>query len=323
MFMTEERIHRTVSDDGTTIRSRGLSGSHPDLSPERLGEDVTAFVDSIGEPDNAHHVPVLLRRGTGDPRPDWEEGQTMTEVFVDSRGSGPPVVLAHGSLATGDDEWERQQPLAEEGFRLLVVDRRGYGQSPAATGEDFLRDAEDLADVMGDGAHLVGHSYGGLGLMLAAARRPDATRSLALLEPPAFTLGCDHPAGQELVNRVQRIWDRDLGDKEWLVGFLEAVGSDPDELPPELLDAALPLVSVARKGRPAWDADLPLAELAAARYPKLVVSGGHQDGFEAICDDLAERIGASRLVVEGAGHEIQFTGKPINEALRSLWATAP
>ena len=31
-------------------RSRGLSGAHPDLSPPRLLEDVTAFVDSIGEP---------------------------------------------------------------------------------------------------------------------------------------------------------------------------------------------------------------------------------------------------------------------------------
>ena len=52
-----------------------------------------------------------------------------------------------------------------------------------------------------------------------------------------------------------------------------------------------------------------------------VVSGGHSEGFEAICDDLAARIGASRMVVEGAGHEIQFTGGPLNEALRSLWRT--
>lgn len=68
-----------------------------------------------------------------------------------------------------------------------------------------------------------------------------------------------------------------------------------------------------------WDADLPLAELASAPFPKLVVSGGHSAGFDAICDDLAERIGASRLVVEGAGHEVQFTGQPLNEALLALW----
>lgn len=31
-------------------RGRGLSGEHPDLSPQRLVQDVTSFVDSIGEP---------------------------------------------------------------------------------------------------------------------------------------------------------------------------------------------------------------------------------------------------------------------------------
>jgi pimeloyl-ACP methyl ester carboxylesterase len=33
-----------------STRGRGLSGDHPDHSPPRLVEDVTAFVDSIGEP---------------------------------------------------------------------------------------------------------------------------------------------------------------------------------------------------------------------------------------------------------------------------------
>ena len=87
----------------------------------------------------------------------------MSDLFVDAQGSGEHVVLTHGSLATGSEEWEAQQPLAEEGFRLLVIDRRGYGRSPAAEGEDFQRDAEDIAVLMDGGAHLVGHSYGGLG----------------------------------------------------------------------------------------------------------------------------------------------------------------
>ena len=57
-------------------------------------------------------------------------------------------------------------------------------------------------------------------------------------------------------------------------------------------------------------------------FPKLVVSGGHSAGFDAICDDLAEQIGASWIVVEGAGHEIQFTGRPLNDALLALWRSA-
>ena len=236
-----------------------------------------------------------------------------------------PVVLVHGSLATGADEWQAQRPLAEEGFRLLVPDRRGYGRSPAAEGEDFLRDADDILDIldlMGDGAHLVGHSYGGLGVLVAAGRRPDETLSLTLLEPSALALGQQHLAARTLLADVRRLWDQDLPDEDWVVRFLQLVGSDPDALPPELIAAAVPLVPVLRRGRPLWELELPLAELAPAPFPKLVVSGGHSAGFDAICDDLAESIGASRMVVEGAGHEIQFTGRLLNDALLALWGTA-
>jgi hypothetical protein len=119
------------------------------------------------------------------------------------------------------------------------------------------------------------------------------------------------------------VWDLDLPDRAWMERFLEAVGSDPKELPPELLDAALPLVPVMRRGRLPSGDELPIAQLASAAYPKLVVSGGHDPGFEAICDDLARRIGASRSAIAGAGHEIQFTGQPVNDALLSLWRSAP
>lgn len=244
----------------------------------------------------------------------------MGDLFVDSWGSGVPVVLVHGSLATGGEEWQAQRPLADEGFRLLVPDRRGYGRSPAAPGEDFLRDAEDIAGLMGEAAHLVGHSYGGLGVLFAAARRPDATLSLTVLEPAAFTLGQDHAAARRLVADVRGLWDRDLPDEEWVVRFLKAVGSDT--LPPELLAAAVPLAPMVRRGRPFWEPGLPVEQLKAAAFPKLVVSGGHDAGFEALCDDLADRIGADRKVIEGAGHEIQLTGPPVNDALLSLWRAA-
>jgi pimeloyl-ACP methyl ester carboxylesterase len=244
------------------------------------------------------------------------------DLHVEAWGEGPPVVLVHGSLALGAEEWEQQRTLAGEGFQLLVPDRRGYGRSPKVEGEDFLGDADDIAELMGDGAHLVGHSYGGLGVLFAAARRPEATLSLTLLEPATFALGHDHTEGRALVNEVRAIWDNDLSDAEWVVGFLKAVGSDPDEFPPEFLASALPLVPVLRRGRPLWHPDLPLEELAAASFPKVVVSGGHSAGFDAICDDLAERIGAFRAIVEGAGHEIQFTGQAINDLLLATWRRA-
>jgi pimeloyl-ACP methyl ester carboxylesterase len=246
----------------------------------------------------------------------------MSDLFVESWGEGTPVVLVHSSLAIGAEEWEAQRPLADEGFRLIVFDRRGYGHNAGAEGEDFLADAADIVELMGDGAHLVGHSYGGLGVLYAAAQRPEAVRSLAVLEPGAFALALHDRAVKAFVDNVRRLWSEDIPDEEWVVRFLEMVGSDPAQFPPEFLASALPVVPVFRRGRPFYEADIPVAALEAATFPKLVVSGGHHDGFEAMCDALAEGIGASRAVVAGAGHEIQFTGPPINAKLLELWRKA-
>jgi pimeloyl-ACP methyl ester carboxylesterase len=253
-----------------------------------------------------------------------QEDRLVSDLFVESWGRGTRVVLVHGSLATGNEEWQAQRPLADEGFELVVFDRRGYGRSAAAEGEDFLRDADDIARLMGDGAHLVGHSYGGLGVMFAAAQRPEAVLSLTVLEPGAFGLGQHHPAGRALAADVRRLWYQDLTDEEWVLLFLKAVGSDPDALPPELIADAVRLGPVCRRGRPLWESELPLAALASTAFPKLVVSGGHSAGFDALCDELAERTGASRIEIAGAGHEIQFAGPPLNQALLALWrSTSP
>jgi pimeloyl-ACP methyl ester carboxylesterase len=244
---------------------------------------------------------------------------TATNLHVETWGTGERVVLLHGSLATGADEWAAQQPLAESGFQLIVPDRRGYGSSPVADGEDYLVDADDAAVLMADGAHLVGHSYGGLGAMFAAAGNPTGTRSLTLLEAPVSSILPEHPTLRALDDGIRAMWTADLPDDEWVRRFLSAVGTDPDELPDDLLSAAAALVPVFRAGRPYFEATPPLDDIAAATYPKLVVSGGHDDGWEAMCAALAERIGADHVVIEGAGHEIQFTGPPLNDRLAELW----
>ena len=246
----------------------------------------------------------------------------MSELAVHEWGSGTPVLLVHGSLSTATEEWPAQLPLADQGFHLIAPDRRGYGDSPATTGEDYLQDADDLAPLLAgahDGVHLVGHSYGGLVAMVAAAHHPEAIRSLALLEPPAFAATRNQPAAKAIEDRLQAMWDDENTDPEWLLRFLEVVGTDPDELPPGVVEEIVSFVPLVRSSRPPWDSELPVAELAAAPFPILVVSGGHSDGFEAMSDELATQLGASRAVVAGAGHEIQFTGDPINKHLVELW----
>jgi pimeloyl-ACP methyl ester carboxylesterase len=242
-------------------------------------------------------------------------------LHVEVWGSGTRVVMIHGSLATGADEWQAQRPLADIGFELVIPDRRGYGASPTADGEDFLVDAADIADLMGGGAHLVGHSYGGLGAMYAAANNPTATLSLTLLEPAAISIATHDPSVRAFDEAVRTVWALDLPDDEWVARFLQTVGTDPSELPADLLDAATAMVPVFRRGRPYFDAAPPVDEVAQGQYPKLVVSGGYDPAWETLCTELADRIGADRAVVGGAGHEIQFVGEPLNELLSELWGS--
>lgn len=244
-------------------------------------------------------------------------------LAVQEWGDGVPAVLVHGSLTTGEEDWDGQRPLADEGYRLVVPDRRGYGHSPKATGEDFLRDGEDVAELLGDGAHLVGHSYGGVAALVAADRRPDAVLSLTLIEPPAFGLRADHPAVAALVVEARNLWARsELTHREFLEAFLRLVGEAPDEIPAEMLDVWSDRVPMVRHGRTPWEAEVPLERLPSEGIATLVLSGDHHPAFNAVCDELTRRLDARSTVIRGAGHEVQMMAGPCNRALLELWNEA-
>ena len=213
------------------------------------------------------------------------------------------VVLVHGSVANGPATWAALEPLRRR-FELVVPNRGGYPPNPPLERIDFERQAEELAPLLGDGGHLVGHSYGGVISLLLASQHPEAVRSLTVNEPPAFALARGNPEVERLVGELKAFFAAGPHEPEqYLRGFLALVGSPtrpPDPLPPELAQGA----SAAMAERPPWEAQIPLDELAAAPFPKLVVSGGHNAAFDAVCAVLEERLGAERAVLPGAGHSL-------------------
>lgn len=252
-----------------------------------------------------------------------EERNPVTGLPSQAWGEGVKAVLVHGSISTGAECWEGQRPLAEHGFRLSVPDRRGYGDRAEGVGEDFLRDARDVAELLGDAAHLVGHSYGGIAALLAAAHRPEAVLSLAVTEPPAFALARTDPAVVGFVAELTELSAQsDLSDRAFLEGFLRIVGVPTEQIPEEMLEHWAGQVPPVRDGRQPWEAEIPLDRLAAAPFPKLVISGGHHPAFDAVCDELTRGLGAERTVITGAGHEAQMMADPFNEALLRLWRRA-
>jgi pimeloyl-ACP methyl ester carboxylesterase len=245
----------------------------------------------------------------------------MTDLHVERWGEGPPVLLVHGSIGDGPATWSEQRPLAER-WTLIVPDRPGYGQSGPIEREDFEVDAVHVSELLGDGAHLVGHSYGGVISLLAAASRPEAVRSLVVIEPPAFAVAVGNPDVGALVARLKDHWRSSPRDPEaFLRGFLGIVGAaldPPSPLPPALERGARILLVE----RGPWEAQIPLAELAGTTFPKLVVSGAHNPAFEAVCDVLEQRLSAERAVIPGAGHSVQRTGAPFNERLEEFLRSA-
>lgn len=95
------------------------------------------------------------------------ETRDGTRLYAKSWGDGPPVVLIHGSPLSGDSWDPVSNALADEGFRAIAYDRRGFGRSDQPSdGYDYDTFADDLADVMAamnanNGVALVGFSMGG------------------------------------------------------------------------------------------------------------------------------------------------------------------
>lgn len=250
----------------------------------------------------------------------------MDDLYVAEHGDGTRVVLVHGSLSNSGAAWSEQLPLAEQGYRLVAPDRRGYGRSRsegADIGEDYERDAADIAPLLGSGAHLVGHAYGALSALWAAALRPEAVRSLTVIEPPAFALVPDNPdvaAHTELLRRL--FGQTELTDREFLEQFLQAMKMPPAFITPELLDEWTPVTATLRQGRGVWEASAPVEVLNSVLFPRLVVSGGHHDAFTAVAVALAEAMGARHLVLPGAGYVAQMLGAPFNDAVVEFWRAA-
>ncbi|TCK21950.1 alpha/beta fold hydrolase [Pseudonocardia endophytica] len=129
-------------------------------------------------------------------------------VLAGPGAAEPPAVFVHGVLSWGTDDrygFGNQRPLATH-RRLILMDRRGHGESPDLEGPyrtDYAVDAEDIVALLGDGAHLVGHSYGGVAAMLAACTRPDLVRSLCLIQPGALRVAEDEPVVRDMLTRAR------------------------------------------------------------------------------------------------------------------------
>ncbi|MFE5393230.1 alpha/beta fold hydrolase [Streptomyces sp. NPDC056568] len=106
-------------------------------------------------------------------------------TWYETEGTGDPLVLLHGGFCT-NDTWGALRPDLAAAHRLFLPERRAHGHTPDVEGPlSYGAMADDTVDfletVVGEPAHLVGWSDGGVVALLVALARPDLVRKAVVI----------------------------------------------------------------------------------------------------------------------------------------------
>ncbi|WP_077037300.1 alpha/beta fold hydrolase [Pelomonas sp. KK5] len=254
----------------------------------------------------------------------------LKDMFVTRWGSedAPRVVLVHGSAqgseVGGDKHFAAQRKLAARGWQLLVPDRPGHGRSPdPGRPDDADADGALVAGLLGEGAHLVGHSFGACVALAAAAQRPEAVRSLTIIEPAMAAMAIGKPGVLPFVLRMVGILLFSLSPQSRIRRFVRLVN-----IPPEIRGGSSPEelqrmgVAIRKLKLPSKPELLRQWEIVRrAGIPVWVVSGGWCPAFEAISDEAAAQAGGRRTVIPSPHHFPQQVSEQFNNELAVFMAT--
>lgn len=127
-------------------------------------------------------------------------------LYFEVHGSGPVLLLIHGSIADGALYGPIAGLLAAH-YTVVAYDRRGYVRSPldGAAGDLLMAEQSDdarcvLDEVGADSAFVLGSSAGAVIALDFLVRHPDRVRGVVAHEPPALSL---LPDGAELSGFVE------------------------------------------------------------------------------------------------------------------------
>ena len=157
-----------------------------------------------------------------------QENTTPIELYYEDHGSGSPVVLLSG-WPVDSRSWEPQvHALLEAGHRVIVYDRRGFGQSSRPTvGYDFDTLAGDLDKLLAEldlrEATLIGFSLGtGELARYVGTYGTDRLNGLVFIESlaPSYAKSAENPGGVDEA-AVATVQQAILDDRAaWLTGLL-------------------------------------------------------------------------------------------------------
>lgn len=249
--------------------------------------------------------------------------------FDDTGGEGPPVILSHGFMMSGEMFVHQVEALRDD-HRVITWDERGFGHTEfdgqPFTYWDSAADCLALLDHLGiDMAVLGGMSQGGFLSLRAALIAPERVRALILLDTQA---GGEEPAVAEGYQQMLDTWVAAGPVDELTEIIANIIIAEPEtnaewiskwkELDERAGRAGMQAASTCLLGRD--DITMRLAEITC---PALVVHGTEDT---AITMEKAEALAAG---LSGAGEVVQVSGahaanltnpEPVNAAIRSFLA---
>lgn len=239
-----------------------------------------------------------------------------TKIYWHEEGAGEPILLIMG-LGWGSDMWYRTTRELSPGYRTIMFDNRGIGQSDFPPGPYSIQimadDAAAVLEAAGAApAHVYGHSMGGMIAQELVLRHPEKLRSLIL--------GGTHCGGQRSVPPAQEI-----------INVLLTPITDPVEgfwaIAPYIYDSSTPRekieedLEIRRRAFPTrasylaqlqaimtWEA---CSRLSAIRIPTLVIHGETDQLIPpANADIIAGEIPGAKLVKLAEASHVFQTDRP-------------
>jgi pimeloyl-ACP methyl ester carboxylesterase len=243
---------------------------------------------------------------------DTVQSKDGTPIAYERSGSGPSLVLVHGTTAD-HTRWRPILPALAERFTVYAVDRRGRGGSGDATTYAVDREYEDIAtvvDSIGGQVDLLAHSYGAL-VSMEAALQTSNIRKLILYEPPFSTGEPMYPPGAR--QNLQRLYDEGDMEKLLMAFMTEVVRMPPLDVEALRNDASWPtrlaLAPTIPRETSNEDYAFEPERFRSLTTPTLLLMGSESPRFlQKPCEALAEVLPNARLVVlEGQGHAAMNT----------------
>jgi pimeloyl-ACP methyl ester carboxylesterase len=242
-----------------------------------------------------------------------------TPIAVFTLGSGPPLILVHGTTAD-HLTWRVSGPLLAERRTVHAIDRRGRGASGDGPDYAISREYEDVAavasavvtDVGVEAVPVVGHSLGGR-IALGAADLTPAISKLVVYEgaPPAPG---EHYEPRDLVARLRALVDEGRPGEALATFMHEVVRMPSADLEAFRSNPIWPLRvaaahTIVRELEAAASPPASLEALSGIPNPVLQILGGSSAPVFGVSERaLDARLADGRIVViEGARHAAHHT----------------